>query len=65
MGIQHDKDDNYMLQVKVKGNWHDVHNVRKSGGANICRTSAKNTGNSHRVINLSKGGAIYCENESR
>ena len=65
MGIQHDKDDNYMLQVKLRGNWHDVHEVRKSGGANICRTSAKNTGNSHRVINQSKGGAIYCENEPR
>lgn len=62
MRIQHDKDDDYMLQINLNGNWHDVHKVRKSGAANICRTSFKNSHNPHRVINKSKGGALYCEN---
>lgn len=65
MAVTHDRDDTYMLQVKMNGNWHDVHQVRKSGGSNICRTSAKNTKNPHRVINQSKGNAIYCEIDPR
>lgn len=61
MAVRHDTNDVYTLQVRLKGNWHDVHEVRKSGGSNTCRVSAKRSGNIHRVINNSKGNAIYCE----
>lgn len=65
MAVRHETNDNYMLQVKRNGNWHDVHKVRKSGGANVCRVATRNSGNVHRIINLSKGGAVYCEAEPR
>jgi hypothetical protein len=61
MAVRHDTNDIYMLQVKVNGNWHDDRKVRKSGGSNTCRVSAKRTGKSYRVVNLSKGKAVYCE----
>lgn len=61
MAVKHDTNDVYMLQVKVNGNWHDERRVRKVGGSNTCRVSAKRTGNSYRVVNLSKGKAVYCE----
>lgn len=61
MAIRHETSGTYMLQVRIDGNWHDVDRVAKSGGSNTCRVTAKRTGNTHRVINKSKGNAIYCE----
>jgi hypothetical protein len=63
VAVHHDKNDSYMLQEFVQGYWHDVRTVRKAGGANTCRSQARISGNPHRVINLSKGKAIYTESK--
>ena len=55
----HETRDQYMLQVFVNGHWHDDQPVGKAGAAQRARSAAKATGNSHRVINLSKGKALY------
>lgn len=60
MNVRHEANDTYVLQSYVKGKWVTDRRVRKSGGANTARASAKKTGVSYRVFNVSKN-AVYVE----
>lgn len=60
MGVRHEVNDYYELQVFVKGRWVKDRRVRKAGGANTARASANKTGNPYRVWNATKN-AIYVE----
>lgn len=58
--MTHEANDDYELQVFVNGRWEKDRKVRKAGGANTARASAKRTGKSYRVYNKTKN-AVYVE----
>lgn len=60
MNTHHEDSDNYVLQSYVNGRWVTDRKVRKAGGANTARASAKNAGVSYRVYNTTKN-ATYVE----
>jgi hypothetical protein len=60
MAVHHDRNDTYWLQVYVNGIWTTDRKVTKQGGSNTARASARRTGRSYRVYNLTKG-AVYVE----
>jgi hypothetical protein len=50
----HDANDRYDMQSLVMGEWVTICRVTKAGGANKARTGAKNSGNPHRIYNVTK-----------